>query len=158
MSSKNSSSRRRGAPIANTNAVTHGFYSRRFRKTEVQDLENAYFSGINDEIAMLRVCIRRAIEWGKDIQSLPEALDFLRTISLAAGNLSRLVRTQKIIAGSGLDLAIEQTILAIGAELGIYDSPEGASTSSTASNSESLESALLSALSGKKAKANDHID
>jgi len=152
MSSRNSSSRRRGAPVGNTNAVTHGFYSRRFRKNEVQDLENAYFSGISDEIAMLRVCIRRAIEWGKDIQCLPEALDFLRTISLATGNLSRLVRTQKLIAGSGLDRAIEQAILEVGAEMGIYDSPEGASSSSAASTSESLESAILSALSGKKAK------
>jgi hypothetical protein len=155
MSSKNSGPRRRGAPIGNTNAVSHGFYSRRFRKNEVQDLQNSYFSGINDEIAMLRVCIRRAIEWGKDIQSLPEAMDFLRTISLAAGNLSRLVRTQKLIAGSGLDRAIEQAILEVSAEMGIDDSPDGASGDTTASPSESLESSLLSAIFGKKAKDHD---
>jgi hypothetical protein len=146
MSSKNSRPRRRGGQIGNTNAVSHGFYSRRFRKNEVEDLENSFFSGINDEIALLRVCIRRVIEWGKDIQCLPEALDFLRTISLASGSLSRLVRTQKLIAGSGLDRAIEEAILDIGAEMGIYDPPEGSSTA------ESLESTLLSALSGKKAK------
>jgi hypothetical protein len=114
-----SHSRRPGAPLGNTNALKHGFYSPRFRKAEIQDLESTDTAALKDEIAMLRVCLRRAMEWSPHIQSLPEATDFLRVVSLATSSLSRLVRTQKLVAGSEMDIAFQAALDEVTRELGI---------------------------------------
>jgi len=123
------SPRRRGAQLGNTNALKHGFYSRRFLKSEMDDLETTNYTGLRDEIAMLRVCIRRIIEWGVSIQDFPEALNFLRVVSLATASLSRLVRTQEAIAGSDMESALEKAIGEVAVELGIMDPPSPAESS-----------------------------
>jgi hypothetical protein len=108
--------------LGNTNALKHGFYSRRFRKSEIADLEATNFTGLRDEIAMLCVlciCIRRIVEWGSTIQSFPEAMIFMRVIALATGSLSRLVRTQQAIGGSDLESVLLQAISEVSQEMGI---------------------------------------
>ncbi len=132
---------RGGAPFGNTNALKHGFYSRRFRKSEMDDLEGTSFTGLRDEIAVLRVCIRRIIEWGASIQTFSDAMTFLRVVSLATGSLSRLVRTQQAIGGSDLESEIIQAITEVGHEMGIYDTPEGNKSGPTWSSF--LKKALL---------------
>ena len=97
------SPRKVGAPPGNTNALKHGFYSRRFKRIDLTDLENHSFSGLQDEITMLRVYIRRVIELSNDIDNLPEAVGFLRAISLAAISLTRLLKTQLLLGGNESD-------------------------------------------------------
>ena len=58
--------------LGNTNALKHGFYSRRFRSADLQDLDTHDFSGLQDEIVMIRA------------------------LSLAAIGLTRLIRTQRL--------------------------------------------------------------
>jgi hypothetical protein len=55
--------RKRGAPRGNTNALKCGFYSRKLRTVEKNDLEKTEFvNNLRDEILMLKVVIRRVWE------------------------------------------------------------------------------------------------
>ena len=121
----NTPPRRPGAPLGNTNALKHGFYSRRFRKSELTDLEAASFTGLSEEIAMLRVCIRRVIEWGRHIESFPDALSFLRVISLAAASLSRLVHTQKALTSPDANQFLLQAVEEVAREMGFVPGAQG---------------------------------
>ncbi len=88
---------RRGAPLGNTNALKHGFYSRSFRQIDCTDLDQVRFSGLEDEITMLRVFIRRLTDLSQHIETFPEALSLLRVLSLASISLTRLITTQNVI-------------------------------------------------------------
>ena len=134
---------RGGAPFGNTNALKHGFYSRRFRKSEMDDLEVTSFTGLRDEIAVLRVCIRRIVEWGASIKTFDEAMTFLRVVSLATGSLSRLVRTQQSIGGTDIEGVILQAITEAGQELGIYDTPQENKNDEASGWSSLIKKALL---------------
>jgi hypothetical protein len=90
--------RRRGGQSGNTNALKHGFYSSHFRRSDLKDLDNCEFSGIKDEITMLRVNIRRCIEFSDQVTTLTEAMELLRTLSLASIALARLIKTQYFLA------------------------------------------------------------
>ncbi len=96
--------RRRGAPPGNTNALKHGFYSRSFREIDCHDLDQVNFQGLQDEITMLRVFIRRVTEISQSITTFPEAVSLLRVLSLASISLTRLLTTEKVLlARSGHD-------------------------------------------------------
>lgn len=58
----NNCSMGRGAPIGNKNALKHGFYSRQMRAVEKDDLSELVDAGLSNEIAILRILLRRAIE------------------------------------------------------------------------------------------------
>ena len=104
--------RRRGAPRGNLNALKHGFYSHLFRKIELGDLQALPLDGLQDEIGMLRVLIRRVMELAQDVQDLDQALRLLNTLSLATANLSRLVKTQHLISTdfSEFDATVDDVI------------------------------------------------
>jgi hypothetical protein len=89
--------RHRGAPAGNTNALKHGFYSRSFREIDCQDLDQVHFQGLQDEITMLRVFIRRVTEISKSITTFTDAVSLLRVLSLASTSLTRLLTTEKVI-------------------------------------------------------------
>ena len=114
--------RGRGAPKGNLNALKHGFYSKRFRAGEIDDLLNVPVGSLNEEIAMLRVFTRRAAEL-VDAGEHPEALlpvyDFIGKMCM---RLSNLMRTEKILEGR-IDLAEEltQTIESIRANVETKD-------------------------------------
>ncbi len=96
--------RRRGAPMGNTNALKHGFYSRSFREIDCRDLDKIHFSGLQDEITMLRVYIRRVTEMSDLITTFSDAVGLLRVLSLASISLIRLLATQNMIRSkSGQD-------------------------------------------------------
>ena len=65
------------------NALKHGFYSQRFSPIELQDLDIALADGLDDEIALLRVTIRRvfdlATEEGEDTETWFKALSTPRS-------------------------------------------------------------------------------
>lgn len=116
---------RRGAPRGNTNALKHGFYSRQFKPRETVDLDQLKPLGLQDEILMLRVFIRRLIERGHEIDSLDGLLDVLRVLSLASLSLTRLIRTQLWISGNQDDearLALDQALKEITVEL-LHEQP-----------------------------------
>jgi len=54
--------RRRGAQPGNTNRVKTGFYSKRFQGDELDDLELELREGLTDEIALIRVMMRRVLD------------------------------------------------------------------------------------------------
>ena len=112
--------RKAGAPPGNTNALKHGFYSRRFKRIDLTDLENHSFSGLQDEITMLRVYTRRVIELSTGLDNLPDAVSLLRVLSMAMISLSRLMRTQHLLGGDRGDeisLALDQALEQLSTEL-----------------------------------------
>ena len=117
--------KRRGAPDGNWNAFKHGFYSRRFKPLEISDLDTALGDGLEDEIALLRVIIRRVFEYADedDKQTLDQWSRTLNTLGAASTRLAALIRTQQVVSGGGssvLDL-LSEAIGGISHELGISD-------------------------------------
>ncbi len=67
-----------------------GFYARQFSQAEARDLQAADERGLLDEIALLRVAMRRTIELADGISELPEMVQALKALSAAAGRLAGL--------------------------------------------------------------------
>ncbi len=98
-----------GAPKGNLNALKHGFYSRLFRKSEADDLhENS--TSLEHEITLLRVMIRRTMQLADGIDDIKEATRVLDALGAAAGRLSNLLRTQKILKDRHSQMAEEISI------------------------------------------------
>jgi hypothetical protein len=112
---KNSSTKRtRGAQPGNSNAVKHGFYSRNFKQLESADLEIALLNGLDDEIAMLRVIIRRVFDYTHaEKQNLDTWTTGLATLGAACTRMAHLLRTQKLIAGDD-DITTNALTMALG--------------------------------------------
>jgi uncharacterized protein YjcR len=122
---KNSYRKRPGAPEGNWNAFKHGFYSKLFRPLELSDLDTALGDGLEDEIALLRVIIRRVFEYADedDKQTLDQWSRTLNTLGAASTRLAALIRTQQVVSGGGssvLDL-LSEAIGGISHELGLGD-------------------------------------
>ncbi|MBA4420565.1 MAG: hypothetical protein C0391_05410 [Anaerolinea sp.] len=97
---ENPQPRRRGAPEGNLNALKHGFYSRRFRNGELDDLMRQPTEALQDEIAMLRIINRRVVDMAEEGKSADEILEFYNFIALTSMRLSTLLRTQKLLLTS----------------------------------------------------------
>jgi hypothetical protein len=122
MSKPNSPKRPRGAQPNNTNAVKHGFYSRQFHGLETQDLDSALLDGLEDEIALLRVIIRRVFDYSSSAeQNLETWSTALSTLGAAATRLAHLLRTQKLLGGedSTSSAALSEALAAVTKELGL---------------------------------------
>jgi hypothetical protein len=119
--------RKRGAPPGNLNALKHGFYSKQLKnaKADLDDLDAGEFSGLQDEITLLRVFTRRVVDLGQDVDRLDEALSLLRGLCLAATTLTRLLKTQHILASGDDDVtrAIRQALDELHETLGLQDNP-----------------------------------
>jgi len=93
--------RSRGGQPGNTNAVKHGFYSRKFRDLESEDLETALREGLGDEIALMRVMIRRVFDFANDnAGDLEGWTGTLSALGAASTRLAGMLRTQKLLGGS----------------------------------------------------------
>ena len=84
--------RKRGGQPGNHNALKHGYYARHFRPSEIEDLEQLT-PGLQDEINMIRIFIRRVIAGTDPDATLAENLEVMRHLSFATLTLTRLVRT-----------------------------------------------------------------
>jgi len=106
--------RKRGAQKGNQNARKHGFYSKVLDEAEKLDFEIASgVSGIDDEIALLRVKIKSVLE--KD----PENINL---IMRATNTLAGLVKTRYNITKEqkkGLKDAISNVLRDVALPLGI---------------------------------------
>lgn len=86
--------RRRGAQPGNLNAIKHGFYSRRLHELQKE-------GGLENEIAMVRLLVRRVSELAADPElDLTDLLKALDTLSSGADRLARLLRAQKEMDGA----------------------------------------------------------
>jgi hypothetical protein len=107
--------RKRGAPKGNRNAAKHGFYTRIFDEAEKYDFTFASgIEGIDEEIALLRLEIKKAISGGDERN--------LILLVKAAGALEKLVRTRYQITASqrkGLKEAVENVIRDVLVPLGV---------------------------------------
>ena len=102
--------KKRGAQPNNTNALQHGFYSEQFKDTEIKDLDALMAKGLESEIGMMRVLMRRLLEAAdkeeeEDI-NVKNLADILNTLGLSATRLAALLRTQKLIGGEQTETAI----------------------------------------------------
>lgn len=113
--------RRRGGQPGNANATKHGFYSRHFKRGELDDLDLALTTGLEDEIKMLRVVLRRTLELADGVSDIEDATKTLNVLGAAATRLAGLLRTQKYLDGSGGDaaMAISQALTDIIQEMGL---------------------------------------
>jgi len=72
-----------------------GFYSHQFNEVETKDLEALLADGLQDEIDMLRVMMRRVMALAKGVEDQDQAVRSLGSLSLAAIRLARLLKIQK---------------------------------------------------------------
>lgn len=88
---------KRGAQPGNLNALKHGFYSRIFKKVEIEHLELFDEVNLRDEIILMRIIINRIFNMSQDIDS-PETLsNLLNSLGMAAIRMASLMKTEKIL-------------------------------------------------------------
>jgi hypothetical protein len=98
MPDSSSSLKKRGAPPGNTNALKHGFYSPRHRKT-------SYLSDPTDlagQIDLLHVYIQEVRSLAVELSALPDCPDHtarLRILSLSMHSLNRILRLHQKLLG-----------------------------------------------------------
>ncbi len=106
--------RKRGAPKGNQNARKHGFYSKVLDEAEQLDFELATgVDGIDDEIALLRVKIKSALE--KDPENINLIMRATNTLAGLVKTRYRISREQK----KGLKEAIGNVLRDVAVPLGI---------------------------------------
>lgn len=98
--------RKRGAQPGNVNAMTHGFYSRRFQALEHADLTAIPERDLTSEVALLRVLLRRLFEVLD--QATDTSLDTQASVLAIAGGtavrIATLLRNQAILGGEAEDI------------------------------------------------------
>jgi len=94
--------RKRGGQPGNTNALKHGFYTKNFSIAERRGLQAVETIVLEDEIALLRVLIRRFADQVLTSQgvALNESAQHLAVVSEAMLRLGSLLRTNHLLGGS----------------------------------------------------------
>ncbi len=115
--------RGRGGQRGNLNALKHGFYSRKFRSLEITDLDSCVANGLDDEITLLRVYIRRLSDLSHKAKTLPQSLEVVRTLSLALTSLTRLMKVRHYISGGSNVMAdaLKLALSDVTKDLGLTD-------------------------------------
>ncbi|MCE1253208.1 MAG: hypothetical protein LWX83_06615 [Anaerolineae bacterium] len=102
--------RSRGAQPGNINAIKQGFYAQHFNPEEISGLENIEKFTLLDEIAMLRVLIRRVVDKSAANTTILEDIESLRQVSIASLCLNRLVRTHLILPRPGSKTVLDHAL------------------------------------------------
>lgn len=92
--------RSRGGQPGNSNALRHGFYSRKFQELEIEDLK-VVAAGLADEIALLRVIARRLFEFSDmaGMTTVDEWIKLAGTLATISTKIAALQRTEKMLSG-----------------------------------------------------------
>ena len=91
--------RKRGAQPGNRNAYKHGFYAKSFSAQELKSLQDVQ-NGMTDEIAMLRLLMRRILEQADEPESKVEVwTQTLQRLSLVSNRLAKLLKTHHELSG-----------------------------------------------------------
>jgi hypothetical protein len=108
-----------GAPLGNSNAFKHGFYTRRIKKRDLSGVETTDLKSLVDEIALIRVFTRRLVESCDTSADVYELAVILRILCLASSTITRILRVNYLLSGSksDLDREIEIAIREVNAEL-----------------------------------------
>jgi hypothetical protein len=102
--------RQRGAQPGNLNALKHGFYSRYFKANEIAAIQDLPTDDLSEEIAALRVIIRRILQLSADVNDVNTGLRLLSTLSAAAAQLSGLVKVQSLYLQSSANDSFEEAL------------------------------------------------
>lgn len=102
-----------GAPVGNVNARKHGFYAEFFTEEEVEALARAAASeGLADEIGLLRVRIKRALQEGVELDA----------VGRACSRLTQMLKAQRVLTGeaaSEFERAMAEVLDGLVEELGL---------------------------------------
>jgi hypothetical protein len=111
--------RYRGAQPGNNNALKHGFYSKQLKGVDLQGLGDSGHTGLSDDIAMLRVYIRRVVDLSQNSQSVTETINALRALCLAYMSLARLAKTQHFLSAgeNPIEAALSEALRQVNQEL-----------------------------------------
>ncbi len=102
---------KRGGQPANLNALKHGFYASQYRLEELRKLEDLNEGDVTEEIALLRVLMKRVFVGLKDDIPLLDYLRAVRVLSSADACLEKLNRTRGLRFGpSVISDAINQAL------------------------------------------------
>ena len=93
------------------------YYAPQLRKLELDDLREALSTGLRDEIAMMRVAIRRMLEIANGAIDPDKALKALSALSLAATRLAHLLKIEAELTGGNSSKAVAQAIQEAVAEI-----------------------------------------
>ena len=88
-----STSKRRGAPIGNINALKHGFYTRLIKKHDLSGVESTDTKNLVEEIAIVRVFTRRLIESLDSDADTYEIAGALKILCVALSTITRAIKT-----------------------------------------------------------------
>ena len=91
--------RKRGAPLGNTNAFRHGFYSPSFTSGEMRSLDSNVKGEFHDEINLARVNANRLAELLKDYKTMPfeEVVSASNALNNYLDRIQSLSRAQKFV-------------------------------------------------------------
>ncbi len=92
--------RPRGAQLGNSNALKHGFYSRRFTSLERRDLAGCSILDPLNEAVMIRVLQRRLFEMSEQVQDFEKIRLLLNTVAKSTMAIDRLIRTNYFLSGN----------------------------------------------------------
>jgi hypothetical protein len=121
-----SKSRKRGAPPGNLNALKHGYYSQQIKNAVPSDFDPERFSGLKEEIGLIRYHIRRVVEYGQNVEELETALSLLRGICMASTTLTRLIKTQSLLAlhDDPISIALRKAVERLDLKISDSDLPQ----------------------------------
>ena len=98
--------RARGGQPGNRNAWRHGFYARSLSgvsptpelRSAKDDLPTEGLPNLSDEIAMLRLAVREIISRTGESETPARELELLRSVSIAASAINRLIKTHALLS------------------------------------------------------------
>lgn len=101
-----------------------GFYASQFALREARDLVAADLAGLQDEIGLLKVGMRRVLEQSLDPGNPEQSIKALQALAMAAGRLASLSLAHARLTGQGEDPFQEQILIAVRALNESFDSTE----------------------------------
>lgn len=97
--------RKGGGQPGNTNAIKSGYYSHTYRPLELSDLETELRDGLTDEIANVRVAIRRLMEIANGEENKGDLMDTLALLVSSGVGLAHMLRTQESLGSRTTEVA-----------------------------------------------------
>jgi len=96
------------------------FYAKAFSPQELKALEAEAAEGLEGEIRMLRVVMRRVMTLASQVETLEEAQKTMTALGLAATRLASLLKVHESLGGESESMRlIDQAIALASVELGI---------------------------------------
>jgi hypothetical protein len=94
-------------------ARQRGFYASQFALRELRDLAAGDSPGLQDEIDLLKVAMRRILEQGLDSGDPEQSIKALQALAAAAGKLASLSLAHARLTGQDEDPLLEQVLRAV---------------------------------------------